>query len=109
MAALVLGGNISFFWKTILNADNIRCDNERDKVLFQTILCFSSSGGSLSGSGDTEVCAEPGSCDMELNLPIQDSPPYFNRAVIDSRPIVRDNNRITQVRSEQFVKKLGDH
>lgn len=86
-AALVLGGNITFCWKSILNADDI-----------------SSSGGSSSGSGDTEVCSEPGSCDMELDIPIQDSPPYFNRTVMDSRPNVRDNNRIPQVTRLEYCK-----
>ena len=78
-----------WWWATSLSAGNlfsvqmISGWQDQRNFLVHFTFCFSSSGGSSSGSGDTEVCSEPGSCEMELDLPLQESPPYYNRSGLD--------------------------
>ena len=75
-----------WWWATSLSAGNlfsvqmISGWKDQRNFLVQLTFCFSSSEGSSSGSGDTEVCSEPGSCEMELDLPLQECPPYYNRS-----------------------------
>lgn len=86
-AALVFVGNVTFLWKSILNADEL-----------------SSTAGSSSGSGDTEVCSDPGSCDLELDIPERYSPPYYNRSAPDNRTLSRDVNRVPPVARLEYCK-----
>ena len=102
-AALVFVGNVTFLWKSILNADELRFKKEKILQSFKMNI-FSSTAGSSSGSGDTEVCSDPGSCDLELDIPERYSPPYYNRSAPDNRTLSRDVNRVPPVARLEYCK-----
>ena len=72
---------------------------------------FSSSGGSSSGSGDTETCSEEGGEEEELDLVNQNGVEELSREVVDtSREVVVTGveERLLASR-EKFVREEVHH